>query len=762
MEILSEITLILALFSVSNCFEARKDEQQRNSTCTFTSITETSSQFSQLHCEDITLIELSNSYLTENHINYENVTLVHCPITNYVNLQLHQFHFAKHLKWSKSNITDDKIETFLMQYGNNFRNLISLDLSYNALDCVKWIHPHFIQKLNILKLTANEIETDSCNFTHLCQLSNLQELHLDQNLMNTLNNTLLTNFKDLKILNVSSNNISDIPRNTFNFTINLRQLLISRNNVSILPFQLFKTMQHLNVLDLSYNRILSLPDNFFALNIALKELLLKHNLLQSIERNVFFGLKEINTLDLSYNSIAYIDKRAFYSLGSLTKLNLRHNKLRIIPASLFHPLQNIVKLDISENGFTQLPSGLFKYQKSLNTLSIDGTNLEKLGNWISNFDNEVNSRILNNLNVLSMQYNTKLQIIPKIIFKNAVNITELYLSNNALVHIASEVGDLKNLKLLNLKNNRLTYIPESIRKLEHIEFISLINNDYTCDCKMYWLSDWLTKTVLNINQSSEQCFDCNSEYDMNTIISHLKCHQGYPGDMIPVLKNLHCFKPSILESFDNRMHMLYSTVNLECSFSGSPIPDIVWVTPTNHLLRHRADPEKEPMTLKYNGIRQKTYEFEDENSLNKTIQHRYIYSHYALYENGSLRIFNLSRSDSGIYTCYAFNLMGSTSASIRLYIDPNIFYKLKIESIMFGTAAATLFLLLTLFIQGIRMLLAKYGLYYKTCNVFVCIGRKKSPRAKQIYAMLDSIEHYKNQQLERLRENYAQQLRYKK
>lgn len=42
-------------------------------------------------------------------------------------------------------------------------------------------------------------------------------------------------------------------------------------------------------------------------------------------------------------------------------------------------------------------------------------------------------------------------------------------------------------------------------------------------------------------------------------------------------------------------------------------------------------------------------------------------------------------------------------------------------------------------------------------NCCVCCLRKK-PRAKHILQMLDSIEHYKSQQLERLRENYAQQV----
>lgn len=43
-------------------------------------------------------------------------------------------------------------------------------------------------------------------------------------------------------------------------------------------------------------------------------------------------------------------------------------------------------------------------------------------------------------------------------------------------------------------------------------------------------------------------------------------------------------------------------------------------------------------------------------------------------------------------------------------------------------------------------------------NCCSCCLHDKSPRKRQIYAMLDNIEHYKSQQLERLRENYTQQV----
>jgi hypothetical protein len=39
-----------------------------------------------------------------------------------------------------------------------------------------------------------------------------------------------------------------------------------------------------------------------------------------------------------------------------------------------------------------------------------------------------------------------------------------------------------------------------------------------------------------------------------------------------------------------------------------------------------------------------------------------------------------------------------------------------------------------------------------------CRHDRVSPRARQIYQMLDNIEQYKTQQLERLRENYTLQV----
>lgn len=53
----------------------------------------------------------------------------------------------------------------------------------------------------------------------------------------------------------------------------------------------------------------------------------------------------------------------------------------------------------------------------------------------------------------------------------------------------------------------------------------------------------------------------------------------------------------------------------------------------------------------------------------------------------------------------------------------------------------------------------RFGLLNNFCSF--CKRDRVSPRARQIYAMLDNIEQYKSQQLEKLRENYTQQVKFK-
>ena len=78
-----------------------------------------------------------------------------------------------------------------------------------------------------------------------------------------------------------------------------------------------------------------------------------------------------------------------------------------------------------------------------------------------------------------------------------------------------------------------------------------------------------------------------------------------------------------------------------------------------------------------------------------------------------------------------------------------------------GAIAAFGFLALTLIVQLLRRIFIKFNIVDFICMncCSLCYKNDKTKtKAHQVFAMMDSIEHYKSQQLEKLKENYTQQV----
>lgn len=141
--------------------------------------------------------------------------------------------------------------------------------------------------------------------------------------------------------------------------------------------------------------------------------------------------------------------------------------------------------------------------------------------------------------------------------------------------------------------------------------------------------------------------------------------------MLQVLQQLHCTKPVTIHATDAKMYLLRSTAVLECSFTGNPAPDLIWVTPTNQVLRYYADPDAKPVLLGAGDdeprIARDPFEFQQligsSSTVNSTTVTKAI--GVTLLDNGSLQVHNISRKDSGVYTCYGYNLLGNATADIR-------------------------------------------------------------------------------------------------
>jgi hypothetical protein len=97
----------------------------------------------------------------------------------------------------------------------------------------------------------------------------------------------------------------------------------------------------------------------------------------------------------------------------------------------------------------------------------------------------------------------------------------------------------------------------------------------------------------------------------------------------------------------------------------------------------------------------------------------------------------------------------------RLLINSEFFNQIKLDGLITGAICALGFLLLTLVFQVIRKIFIRFRIIELICMncCSLCYKSDKTKnKAGQVYAMLDSIEHYKSQQLEKLRENYNQQV----
>ena len=122
---------------------------------------------------------------------------------------------------------------------------------------------------------------------------------------------------------------------------------------------------------------------------------------------------------------------------------------------------------------------------------------------------------------------------------------------------------------------------------------------------------------------------------------------------------------------------------------------------------------------------------------------------------GQLLVRHLNRQMAGDYACHATNALSNVTAFMRLHIQPKGFRRIEMQSVIAGFALVGVFIVLSALAQFFRYLMDRFG-WWECC----WCGKRMSPRAKQIRNLLEAIEQYKSQQLERLRDNYTGQVRF--
>lgn len=616
--------------------------------CNNASLSEVSRYYEQRVVNHVDTVKLKELYLDGVQPHNKNVQSHQKNPLDFI-LNLNKENNLVILSWIRSNLSEQDIG-FLGIAERRYLHLRTLDLSRNQINQISRDNFSNIFNLRKFRLSNNRISQlpPKC-FSPLVEL---KELYLNSNPLRNLTLDVFNGLGSLIMLDLSNASFTDLPRGVFEGLHSLQHLTLANNQIYLLPFQVFRDLKAIEELDLSHNLINTFLDNEFVLNRNLKMLNLKDNRIAKISQHVFYGLKSLETLDMSMNALISIDRNAFGTLDVLKHLNLMQNKLVSVSTSLFAALKNLQSLKLSENPLVNLPDGVFSVQYHMNELILEGTNLSRLGNWVSRNEDVVNSQILGNLKYLSIRNNKMLTEVDSVFFKNVQYLEVLYLSDNALSTLPKEIGHLKQLRLLDVSNNSLHNIPEQISQLPLVRYLNLLHNDYACDCHMVWIVGWVDELQRTNRTSPHELMR----------LSELKCRNGYPGDILRVLQHLNCIEPLLLDSSsDAKLYQLNKTALLKCTFIGNPQPEIVWVTPWNEILRHTAEPDQKPITNgKYTQSIQTEFISDQE-----IINDKPLPAGITVMENAYLRINEISRSDSGLYTCFVRNNMGNTTGAIR-------------------------------------------------------------------------------------------------
>ncbi|GIX95552.1 leucine-rich repeat and immunoglobulin-like domain-containing nogo receptor-interacting protein 1 [Caerostris darwini] len=489
-------------------------------------------------------------------------------------------------------------------------------------------------------------------------------------------------------------------------------------------------MNSLLSLNLSYNEIDDIHPNSFS---GLKDLItldLCSNKLTDIQYEIFTNLEHLKTLILKENFIKLLRNVAFSTLKSLELLDISKNYITSVGLLSFKGLTKLEYLNLSSNYITHLQEGVFRSLESLKVLDLSRNPI----NSIDKIFVQTKS-----LEFLYMQNLTSLKELTAYSLIGLKELKSLDISGSKTlsdVHLKS-FFDAQNLRFLDLSNANLTYLKMGIfNRLNKIEILKLNGNPWKCDCYLYWLLIWLgehTNTHLLFPSKTH----CNTPVNLeNHVLLDALDH------------NMICTNASIHYHTSKTKFKLGSPALLECKVEGNPLPSITWITPHKEAFYWESSPKNKSNKIENGDI----LSTEPPNSIYFQSIREEKRGRFYLLQNGNLAIQNVERDDGGFYICRASNPLSYASVSIRLTLDYEYLVHIKIVSVLVGMATSFGFLLLTLISVLIKMVMKHFGI---KCP---CYNGSASPRTQQIKKILESMEHYKKQQLDRLRDNYNGQV----
>ncbi|XP_068602553.1 leucine-rich repeat neuronal protein 1 [Brachionichthys hirsutus] len=465
----------------------------------------------------------------------------------------------------------------------------------------------------VLLLQSNNISSIT---TELQSLVNLTELDLSQNHFTQVSAMSLSSLGRLVTLYLEENLIEELEDFSLKNLSSLEELYINHNRIASIGPNAFTGLTNLLRLHLNSNRLVAIDSRWFESLPSLEILMIGENPILGLEEKNFLPLSRLHSLVLAGMGLASIPSAAFLGLDYLESLSFYDNRLRSVPRDALSALPNLKFLDLNRNPITRVQQGDFQSLQHLEELSLN--NMEEL------------------------------LLVEQAAFQNLPEMVKLELcSNPQLSHISpGAFSDLSSLRTLLLHSNRLSLLSgELLSSLPSLEEISIHSNPLRCDCLSSWGPHLGNQSHLKVLESSVTL--CSSPSHLvgrelqevvafgwrgadgggtNSCLPHISPHA------IPSAVNISAGQP----------------IALECWADAEPIPQFYWVTPTGDKVS--SETSAAPIISE-----------EGRGLSRKRKLH--------VSEPGALVIEHADPSDTGVYTCVAWNTEGADTRSVSVTVD---------------------------------------------------------------------------------------------
>ncbi|CAL6055160.1 leucine-rich_repeat domain-containing protein [Hexamita inflata] len=337
---------------------------------------------------------------------------------------------------------EDKIQEGILQIGDRDRNSIDSEVTN-----LMFVEKFNLQTLKIcirkdiyVKLKSNTIKELILGIQKFqgyklqnmqvdqLELENLEVLDLQENNMD--NNQLynLAKFKKLHTLDVSRNNIDLTHIQSVTSLTKLSMVQCGLKNIDLIS-----SLVNLKELDLGYNRDFDLSP--LQQVRSLTKLSMRYCGLTNIDQ--ITKLINLEVLNLGYNQLLTINLVS--SLVNLKQLDISYN--RQVDITPLNDLVGLIKLNFSYCELTQVSA--LKHLTNLQVIDLS-------------FNYDINITVLQYLKNLTHLNLVCCNLVSIYVLRPLVNLEVLHISDNNIVHLDTNLDEMKNLKELRAEWNRIS------------------------------------------------------------------------------------------------------------------------------------------------------------------------------------------------------------------------------------------------------------------------------------------------------------------